>query len=637
MCLDEIESPRALREMSIDEMYALAGQIRAELIATVARRGGHLASNLGVVELTLALHRVFDLATDRLVFDVGHQSYVHKLLTGRYAQFHTLRTYGGLSGFPKRSESVYDAFETGHASTAISAALGLARARDQLGQRHQVIALVGDGAMTGGLCYEALNDAGNSKTPMIVILNDNEMSIARNVGALSQHLTHLRASRGWNDTKHAVRTGLRRIPVVGRPLANMAQWMKDSVKSMLMDEPKEGFFDALGFRYYGPIDGHDLSSLIRTLEQVRDTREPVLIHVLTQKGHGYDMAERKPEIFHGTPPFYVETGDRRNVSALPSYGTVMAKRLAELADHDEKIVTITAAMPSGTGLNHFQDRHPTRMLDVGIAEEHAVTMAAGMAAGGLKPYFAVYASFFQRSFDQVLHDVCMTNLDVTFLLDRAGLVGEDGETHHGVWDLASLLPAPNMTVLAPRDVGELRTMLDWTVRRAGPCAIRYGKSSVDLSARYPNRAEFIPGRWERMESGADCTLLAVGSMVETAVAVHDLLAAQGVHAALVNCASVKPMDEACLRQAASAPVFTLEEHVRTGGFGAAVCSYYAEQKMQADLTCFALPDAFVTHGSRTLLLDKLGLSAEKITGAILSAMGREQIGGDAAKGRKEQG
>lgn len=637
MRLDEIESPRALREMSIDEMYALAGQIRAELIATVARRGGHLASNLGVVELTLALHRVFDLATDRLVFDVGHQSYVHKLLTGRYAQFHTLRTYGGLSGFPKRSESVYDAFETGHASTAISAALGLARARDQLGQRHQVIALVGDGAMTGGLCYEALNDAGNSKTPMIVILNDNEMSIARNVGALSQHLTHLRASRGWNDTKHAVRTGLRRIPVVGRPLANMAQWMKDSVKSMLMDEPKEGFFDALGFRYYGPIDGHDLSSLIRTLEQVRDTREPVLIHVLTQKGHGYDMAERKPEIFHGTPPFYVETGDRRNVSALPSYGTVMARRLAELADHDEKIVTITAAMPSGTGLNHFQDRHPARMLDVGIAEEHAVTMAAGMAAGGLKPYFAVYASFFQRSFDQVLHDVCMTNLDVTFLLDRAGLVGEDGETHHGVWDLASLLPVPNMTVLAPRDVGELRTMLDWTVRRAGPCAIRYGKSSVDLSARYPNRAEFIPGRWERMESGTDCTLLAVGSMVETAVAVHDLLAAQGVHAALVNCASVKPMDEACLRQAAFAPVFTLEEHVRTGGFGAAVCSYYAEQKMQADLTCFALPDAFVTHGSRTLLLDKLGLSAEKITGAILSAMGREQIGGASAKGRKEQG
>lgn len=637
MRLDEIESPRFLRDMSMDEMYDLAGQIRAELISTVARRGGHLASNLGVVELTLALHRVFDLSRDRLVFDVGHQSYVHKLLTGRYAQFHTLRTYGGLSGFPKRSESVYDAFETGHASTAISAALGLARARDIRGERHQVIALVGDGAMTGGLCYEALNDAGNTKTPMIVILNDNEMSIARNVGALSQHLTHLRASRGWMDTKHAVRTGLNRIPLIGEPLANVAQWMKDSVKSILMDEPKEGFFDALGFRYYGPIDGHDLAGLIRTLEQVKDTKEPVLIHVLTQKGHGYDIAERKPEIFHGTPPFYVETGDRRNVSSLPSYGTVMATRLADLADADARIMTITAAMPSGTGLNHFQKRHPERMLDVGIAEEHAVTMAAGMAAGGLKPYFAVYASFFQRSFDQVLHDVCMTNLDVTFLLDRAGLVGEDGETHHGVWDLASLLPAPNMTVLAPRDVGELRTMIDWTETRQGPCAIRYGKSSVDLSARYPNRAAFIPGEWERLEDGADCTLLAVGSMVETAVHVHDLLEKQGIHAALVNCASVKPMDESCLRASAGAPVFTMEEHVRTGGFGAAVCCFYAENRIQADLTCFALPDAFVTHGSRALLLDKLGLSAEKITGAILSAMGRAEIGEKAAGGRKEQG
>ncbi len=620
MRLDQMESPRILRDMSMDEMLDLAEQIRAEMIATVARRGGHLASNLGVVELTLALHRVFDLSADRLVFDVGHQSYVHKLLTGRYAQFHTLRTYGGLSGFPKRSESPYDAFETGHASTAISAALGLARARDRLGQHHQVIALVGDGAMTGGMCYEALNDAGNSKTPMIVILNDNEMSIARNVGALSQHLTHLRASRGWKDTKQAVRTGLNRIPLIGAPLADIAQWLKDSVKSIFMDEQKEGFFDALGFRYYGPIDGHDLPGLIRTLEQVKDTTEPVLIHVLTQKGHGYDVAERKPEIFHGTPPFHVETGDRRNVSALPSYGTVMARRLAELADTDERIMTITAAMPSGTGLNHFQASHPDRMLDVGIAEEHAVTMAAGMAAGGLRPYFAVYASFFQRSFDQVLHDVCMPGLNVTFMLDRSGLVGEDGETHHGVWDLASLLPAPNMTVLAPRDVGELRTMVDWTVGHSGPCAIRYGKSSVDLSARYPTRAEFIPGKWEKLEEGADCTLLAVGSMVEIAVTVHDLLAEQGVHAALVNCSSVKPMDEGCLQESASAPVFTLEEHVHMGGFGAAVCSYYMKEKSPVQVTCFALPDAFVTHGSRTLLLDKLGLSADKIAAEILSAM-----------------
>ena len=483
MRLDQIETPDILKKLSITELEDLAGQIREELIATTAKNGGHLASNLGVVELTLALHRVFQMPKDKLIFDVGHQSYVHKLLTGRYEQFHTLRTYGGIAGFPKRSESEYDAFETGHASTAISAALGMARARDMQGQDHQVIALVGDGALTGGMCYEALNDAGNSKTRMIVILNDNEMSIARNVGALSRHLTDLRASRGWKEAKVAVRSGLSAIPLIGKPLAELMSWLKDAVKSIFVDEQREGFFDALGFRYYGPIDGHDLPGLIHTLENVRELQEPVVVHVLTQKGHGYDKAEEKPEIFHGTPPFYVESGDRRQVGTLPSYGTVMAKELAAMAEDDPRIVTITAAMPSGTGLNHFQDKHPTRMMDVGIAEEHAVTMAAGLAAGGMKPYFAVYASFFQRSFDQLIHDVCMPNLNVTLLLDRAGLVGEDGETHHGVWDLASTLPAPNLTVLAPRDIGELRAMLRWTQHHDGPCVIRYGKNSVDLSSR----------------------------------------------------------------------------------------------------------------------------------------------------------
>ena len=622
MRLDQIGSPQILKELSIDELNQLATEIRAELIATVARRGGHLASNLGVVELTLALHRVFDMPADKLIFDVGHQSYVHKLLTGRYSRFHTLRTYGGLSGFPKRSESEYDAFETGHASTAISAALGMARARDQLGQKHQVIALVGDGAMTGGMCYEALNDAGNTKTRMIVILNDNEMSIARNVGALSRHLTSLRASRGWKDTKHAVRRGLMRIPLIGKPMENFAEWAKDFVKSIFMDEEKESFFDALGFRYYGPIDGHDLPGLISTLEKVKDMNEPVLVHVLTQKGHGYDKAEQKPEIFHGTPPFYVETGDRRKVNTLPSYGTVMAKKLADLADADPRIMTITAAMPSGTGLNHFQTRHPGRMLDVGIAEEHAVTMAAGLAAGGMKPYFAVYASFFQRSFDQMIHDVCMPDLDVTFLLDRAGLVGEDGETHHGIWDFASLLPIPNMTVLAPRDVGELRAMLEWTQKHQGPCVIRYGKNSVDLSGRYP-MPPFTAGKWEVLEEGTDCTLLAVGSMVETAIAVRDTLAEKGVRARLVNCSSVKPMDETLLHRIADKPVFTVEEHARTGGFGAAVCSYCAAHRLAAPAKCFALPDAFVTHGSRSLLLEKLGMSAEQMAAEILKAVRHE--------------
>ena len=626
MRLDQIESPKVLKELSVDELKDLAVPIREELVATVARNGGHLASNLGVVELTLALHRVFDMPTDKLIFDVGHQSYVHKLLTGRNNRFHTLRTYGGLSGFPKRSESEYDVFETGHASTAISAALGMARARNQMGQNHQVIALVGDGAMTGGLCYEALNDAGNSKTRMIVILNDNEMSIARNVGALSRHLTNLRASRRWKKAKVAVRSGLSVIPLIGKPLAGFMSWLKDAVKSIFVDEQQEGFFDALGFRYYGPIDGHDLPSLIHTLEQVKELQDPVVVHVLTQKGHGYDKAEEKPEIFHGTPPFFVESGDRRKVADLPSYGTVIAKELAIQAENDPRIMTITAAMPSGTGLNHFQAKFPDRMLDVGIAEEHAVTMAAGLAAGGMKPYFAVYTSFFQRSYDQLIHDVCMQNLNVTLLLDRAGLVGEDGETHHGVWDFASVLPVPNLTVLAPRDIGEIRAMLAWKQHYEGPCVIRYGRNSVDLSARYPNADRFVPGKWETMEEGKDCVIFAVGSMVEIGIAVRDKLAGNGVFAKLVNCSSVKPMDEEQLLSAVNKPVFTLEEHVRTGGFGAAVCAFCADRKISAPRKCFALPDAFVPHGNRMLLLEKNGLSADIITEQIQALLRSENIG-----------
>lgn len=616
MRLDEIDSPKVLKSLSIDEMNDLATQIRKELISTVARRGGHLASNLGVVELTMAIHRVFDMPEDKIVFDVGHQSYVHKLLTGRYRQFHTLRSYGGISGFPKRCESEYDVFETGHASTALSAALGLARARDYQGQKHQVIALVGDGAMTGGMCYEALNDAGNTRTRMIVILNDNEMSIAPNVGALSKHLTDLRASNKWKNTKDVVRKGLSVIPGIGKPLASFAGWVKDTVKSVFLSEEKEGFFDALGFHYYGPIDGHDLSGLIHTLEKVKELEEPVVVHVLTRKGYGYDKAEERPEIFHGTPPFFVETGDVRKRSSLPSYGTMMAKTLAEMAKTDNRIVTITAAMPSGTGLNHFEELHPTRMLDVGIAEEHAVTLAAGLAAGGMKPYFAVYASFFQRSFDQLIHDVCMPELNVTLLLDRAGLVGEDGATHHGVWDLASMLPVPNLTVLAPRDLNELKAMLYWTQRHDKPCAIRYGRSSADLSARYPYRGNFVPGKWEVLEEGGDCTLLAVGSMVEEAITLRDLLAEQGIKAKLVNCSSVKPMDEQLLRSAGDKPVFTLEEHVSTGGFGAAVCSFMAANGLPAPAACFAIPDAFIQHGSRDLLLKDLGLTAPQMAQRI---------------------
>ena len=608
MHLEDIHSPQDIKNLSYGELEILAKEIRKEIVDTVSKRGGHLASNLGVVELTMALHRVFDTPQDKIVFDVGHQSYVHKLLTGRYNLFHTLRGFGGLSGFPKRNESEYDVFETGHASTAISAALGLARARDLLGQDHHVIAVVGDGALTGGLCYEALNDAGNSETRLIVILNDNEMSIAPNVGALSRHLTDIRISKGWTSAKKNVKQHLEKLPKVYR----ITKRAKDMIKSIFVDE---GFFSALGFHYFGPIDGHDLKSLEHILKLVKDYDQPVVIHVLTKKGYGYDKAEEMPEAFHGTPPFYVETGDVRKVRTLPSFGKVMATELTDMAKQDPRIVAITAAMPAGTGLSIMEESLPNRVLDVGIAEEHAVTMAAGMATGGMKPYFAVYASFFQRSFDQVIHDVCMQHLPVTFLLDRAGLVGEDGATHHGVYDMASLLPIPGMTVLAPRDLSELRCMVRWSGTFQAPLAIRYGRQSVDLSDHYPC-TKFIPGVWEQMEQGKDCVLLAVGSMVEIALEVRELLMKHHMEAEVINCSTVKPMDEDMLRSLAQKPMITMEEHVLTGGFGSAVSSFCVSEELQGPIMSFGIPDMYVQHGRREQLLKYLGLTPRQMAQRI---------------------
>ena len=622
MRLEELRVPQELKGLSYAELAELAEEIRVELVDTVSRQGGHLASNLGVVELTIALHRVFDMPTDKVVFDVGHQSYVHKMITGRLEQFRTLRSFGGMSGFPKRSESDYDVFETGHASTAISAALGLARARDYQGKSHHVIAVAGDGALTGGLCYEALNDAGSSNTRLILILNDNEMSIAPNVGALSKHLTDLRASRHWRSVKVAIKDGLSRLPVLGKPLYRLMDWLKDIVKSAFIHEVDEGFFTSLGFHYYGPIDGHDLKGMERTLQRVKEVDGPSVVHVLTRKGYGYVPAEEEPETFHGVPPFYVETGETRKQSTVPSYGSVMAEELSRMAGEDGCIVAITAAMPGGTGLSEFGRQYPDRMLDVGIAEEHAATMAAGLAAGGMKPYFAVYASFFQRSFDQMIHDVCLQNLPVTFLLDRAGLVGEDGPTHHGVFDLASMLPVPNMTILAPRDIHELRQMMRWSGRWDGPCAIRYGRVSADMSARYPCKG-FTFGQWELLEKGSDCSLLAVGSMVEAAAQVRDMLEERGIHAALVNCSTVKPLDMPLLRRLAQRPYVTIEEHVLTGGFGAAVCEACAEDGIAAPALMLGIPDAFVQHGSRRELFGTLGLLSEQMAERIIETLRKD--------------
>ena len=617
--LEKIRTPRDLDGLSYEELDRLAGEIRNELITTVSANGGHLASNLGAVELTLALHRVFRMPEDKIIFDVGHQSYVHKMITGRYAQFSTLRTYGGIAGFPKRSESEYDCFETGHASTAISAALGMARARDRRNEKHEVIAVVGDGALTGGMCYEALNDAGNSQTKLIVVLNDNEMSIAPNVGALSNYLTNLRISAGWQSAKRKVRH-LSRIPLIGKPLYRMIHGTKQVLRGLFVRDSELGFFEALGFSYFGPINGHDLANLENAFRQAKRYKGPCVIHVLTKKGYGYDKAEERPEAFHGTPPFYIETGNRIDKPCKPSWGHLMADTLAEMSVKDERIVAITAAMKLGTGLDHYADRYPDRLIDVGIAEEHAATLAAGLAAGGMRPYVAVYASFFQRCYDQMLHDVCMQRLPVTFLLDRSGIGGEDGQTHHGLFDFAETLPVPGLTVLAPSTAEELKEMIRWTAEQDGPCVIRYPKSVKEYAAE-TEPGPFAPGRWNIAAEGGDAAILAVGSMVPQAMDVRKLLAGKGVTARVVSCPSVKPADEQFLASIhPEVRVFTMEEHMVCGGFGEAVTRLCLDNGWNVPVRCFGVQDVFIQHGDHEHLLRDAGLDAVSVAEAIFRSV-----------------
>ena len=616
--LERIGGPEDLKKLTPEETRALAAEIRQELIRTVARNGGHLASNLGVVELTLALHRVFNFPEDKIVFDVGHQSYVHKMVTGRYKDFGTLRQHGGLSGFPKRKESPYDCFETGHASTSISAALGMARARDYRGEHHQCIALIGDGALTGGMSYEALNDAGNSKTRMVVILNDNEMSIAPNVGALSASLTNLRVSSEWQNAKSAMHR-FRQIPLVGKPIYRIAHAGKTLAKTALVKGDSIGFFETLGFEYFGPIDGHNLEGLERTLRKARDFDGPCVIHVKTKKGYGYDKAEERPEIFHGTPPFLVETGDRTEVPENHSSGHIMAMALTEMADRDDRIVAITAAMPLGTGLDHFAEKYPRRLMDVGIAEEHAATMAAGLAAGGMRPYVGVYASFFQRCYDQMIHDVAMQDLPVVFLLDRSGIGGEDGQTHHGLFDFAETLPVPGMTVLAPCDARELRRMLWWTRGEHGPVTIRYARDGSDVEGRKDR--EFTPGKWEKLRDGKDCAILAVGTMVKVAMKTAGMLAEKGIEAEVINCSSLKPLDEECLRSLQGTPVFTMEEHMKAGGFGTYLTQRCLEMGLEPPKKVFAVEHCFPQHGRHSLLMQDMGLDPQSLSDRICECLG----------------
>ena len=621
--LEKIRSPRDLDGMSYEQLDQLAGEIRNELITTVSENGGHLASNLGIVELTLALHRVFHMPGDKIIFDVGHQSYVHKLITGRYQRFSTLRSYGGISGFPKRCESEYDCFETGHASTAISAALGMARARDFRKEKHDVIAVVGDGALTGGMCYEALNDAGNTRTRMIVVLNDNEMSIAPNVGALSNYLTNLRISAGWQSAKRKVRH-LNSIPLVGKPLYRFIHAVKKLMRSIIVRENELGFFEALGFAYFGPINGHDLAGMESALEQAKQYNGPCVIHVLTKKGYGYDKAEERPEAFHGTPPFYIETGYRIDKPVKPSWGHIMADTLSDMSENDSRIVAITAAMKLGTGLDHFAQRFPDRLLDVGIAEEHAATMAAGLAAGGMRPYVAVYASFFQRCYDQMLHDICMQHLPVTFLLDRSGIGGEDGQTHHGLFDLSTELPVPGLTVLAPCSSEELISMLKWTTEQEGPCVIRYPKSAppFDTDRKY---LPFTAGKWHILTSDSNVILLASGSMVPRTMEVCSKLAYNGIRSTVVNCSTIKPLDKEYL---SSIPkdsiVFTMEENMVSGGFGEYVSRYCMDHHLPVPVHCFGVKDQYIQHGDHEKLIQDAGLDCDCIVREILRHIKEEE-------------
>ena len=614
MLIEQIHEPADLKKLNIRQLKQLCDELRAEIINVVSEHGGHLASNLGVVELTVAVHYVFDAPGDKLVMDVGHQSYAHKLLTGRYQVFHTLRQKGGISGFPQQEESEYDAFTAGHASTAISAALGMARTRDIMRGDCEVVALVGDGALTGGMCYEALNDAGQSNTRMIVLLNDNEMSIAPNVGALSRYLTRMRQSKGYIAVKHGVRDRLEKHPKFGEPLYRALSKFRNKIRSLFVDDK---FFSALGFKYIGPVDGHDLRHLIRVLRRAKGEDKPQLIHVVTQKGRGYQPAEDHPATFHGVAPFYLESGSRKREGEMAS-GKVVASQLADMADNDIRICVITAAMPMGTGMDLFQQAHPDRCFDVGIAEEHAVTMAAGMASQGMKPYVAIYSTFLQRAYDQILVDVCRNGLPVTFLIDRAGLVGEDGETHQGVFDLSYLRSVPGLVVAAPRDVRDLKKLVEISQDYDGPMAIRYPKGCEDMGPGIQSQRRFDIGQWELLSDGRDVMIFAVGRMVPLAMQAAIELMGKGVSAGVVDARFVAPMDVDLLRRKAAGVrlVVTVEENVLAGGFGEGVLDALASVGLDVPVLTLGVPDRFIAQATVAQQTAECALDALSIARSI---------------------
>ena len=620
--LDRVNSPLDLKMLSLEEMNRLAAEIRQLMLDVVSKNGGHLAPNLGVVELTIALHRVFDSPRDKFVFDVGHQAYIHKIITGRKDRFPTLRQYKGLSGFPKRQESEHDVFGVGHSSTSISAADGIAAARDLLGDDYHVVAIIGDGAMTGGMSFEALNHVGDTKRRLIIILNDNEMSISKNVGAMSQYLYQLRTGETYNRLKHNLENWLSGLEH-GDDVLEAIDRVKTGVKYLVNPE---SMFEHLGIKYFGPVDGHNIEALIPMLTAAKKEDGPVLLHVITKKGKGYAPAEESPNKFHGTGPFDIATGKKiTKPGAPPSYTDVFGKTLVELAEKDKRIVAITAAMPDGTGVTGFAQRFPDRFFDVGIAEQHAVTFAAGLATQGIKAVAAIYSTFMQRAYDQVLHDVCMQKLPVKLCMDRAGLVGDDGYTHHGVFDYAYLLPMPHMVIMAPKDENELRHMLATAMEYDdGPISLRYPRGS-GLGVDCSEALHTLPiGRAERIRTGTDVALWAIGSMVSEAEKTAELLQEKGVSAGVVNMRFAKPLDTEMLFQDARDThcIVTMEEGAVIGGVGEALVQALNNHGL-LDKTLvlnFGIPDEFISQGDRKLLLRDIGLTPELMADRILDWM-----------------
>ena len=612
--LEKIQKPNDIKKIPADQLPALAEEIREFIIESLSKTGGHLASNLGVVELTIAMHRVFDLPKDKLIWDVGHQSYTHKILTGRKDGFETLRREGGISGFPKRSESDCDVFDTGHSSTSISAGVGYVRARELKKENYSVVSIIGDGALTGGMAYEALNNAASLKSNFIIVLNDNEMSITENVGGMSSYLSGLRTASAYTDFKMDVTKALNRIPGIGPGMVDAMRKTKSSIKQIIIPGM---LFEDMGLTYLGPVDGHNIPQLIKTFQEAKRFEGPILVHVLTQKGRGYEPAMRHPARFHGAGPFDVKTGLPVGKSN-PTYTDVFSTVMRKMGDRRKDVAAVTAAMMTGVGLKRFFNMFPDRCFDVGIAEEHAVTFAAALSLGGITPVVAIYSSFLQRAYDQIMHDVCMQNLHVVFAIDRAGLVGYDGETHHGIFDLSYLGSMPNMKILAPKNLWELSDMIKFAVDYDGPIAVRYPRGEA-----YTGLKEFrVPiclGKSEVIHEGSRVALLAVGSMVKMAEEVQKQLKERmDMDAALVNARFVKPIDEELLRSFADTYelVVTLEENVKDGGFGERVLAFAEEEDLPFGVEIIALPDRFIPHGSVSYQMKQVGFTPEDICGRI---------------------